>query len=181
MTGGDPKTDHASSGIDALSGIAATYSPCRQGGLASQTANADTASPGLIPVSSVGLSDDSHSNVRHDTGPLCTCRFPLSRCTSQVCSYQRSESRQAVLFPVVLDRGAHRPSPYGMGGPTTVLETHECLPDTSPAGGRCKMCAWSFQPGDDYSWTVLTDVISACLFHHENRRCRVTRLLDFSG
>ena len=35
---------------------------------------------------------------------------------------------------------------------------------TRPGRRLCKMCAWSFQPGDDCSWTVLTDVNSACLF-----------------
>ena len=60
------------------------------------------------------LSRHAHSNVRYDIGPLCACRFPLSRCTVQVCSYQRAESSQTVAsFPgsffVVHVRCTHSP------------------------------------------------------------------------
>ena len=71
----------------------------------------------LLPSRSQSLhSRRAHSNVRHDTGPLCTCRVPFSFCKVHGCSYQRVESSHTVHIPVVHDRGAHRPSPSGMGG-----------------------------------------------------------------
>ena len=80
--------------------------------------------------------------------------------------------------------GAKHPLPAAVPDPPwpaacqTPPDRRRC--QTLPGWRRCKMCSWSLQPGDDSSWTVLTDVISACLFT-ANRRCRVTRWPDFSS
>ena len=96
--------------------------------------------------------------MRHDTGPLRSCRVPLSRCTVQVCSNQRAESSETmaslpVSFLVVQLRCTHNPErsvlidvtraqpprqrcsqtvPLRDGRPTTLLGTCQCLPDPPP-------------------------------------------------
>ena len=86
---------------------------CGSGDCSPRNPSLDATATGGTPASSQSpYSRRAHSNVRHDTGPWCTCRFPLSRCTVQVCSYQRAESSEtmvslAVSFPVVHVRCKH--------------------------------------------------------------------------
>ena len=110
--------------------------------------------------------------------------------------------KAAVLFPVV-HRGAHRPSSLRDGRPTTVLETQCQTPpgrrrcQTSPGRCRCltppgrRRCQTPPRPAAVpnvclvFSARRRLQLDSAhrrhqCLsLHRENRRCRVTRCLDF--